>query len=293
MTRLTHTLRRLPVRRPPGGRDRHGLRVRRPPGPIHRLARNAHRPGYPCRCWQSSSRLSGWNSDCSRAGAEVTAGWSTSIMATDCPHAMRICLQLRSTPANRSRPDKSLARLARQGDQRDLTCITKPGCAASLSIPRSSYAPERDSTAASRARGGKPCKAAGPIIFRGRLIHVLHVLRFLPKRLLRKRRFHELIEDLRPAPRRCSRWKRRCANPSPFDRAAGRKNDLVAPADVGFGSLLSSSLLFSLLELHLIKPRPQHLPCLGAIAMLGTVVLAVNHDIGWDMGEADRRTRSC
>ena len=63
----------------------------------------------------------------------------------------------------------------------------------------------------------------------------------------------------------------------------------MAPADVGLGGLLGGGLRLALLQLHLVKLRAQHVPGLRAIAVLRAVVLAKHHDVGRDVGEADRR----
>ncbi len=67
----------------------------------------------------------------------------------------------------------------------------------------------------------------------------------------------------------------------------------MAPADVGLGGLLGGGLFLAPLQFALVEARAQHLPGLRPVAVLRAVVLAHHRDAGRDVGEADRRLRSC
>ena len=63
----------------------------------------------------------------------------------------------------------------------------------------------------------------------------------------------------------------------------------MTEADVGLVRLLDGGLLLALLQFELVEPRAQHLPGLRTIAMLRAVVLTIDHDVGRDVGQPDRR----
>ena len=63
----------------------------------------------------------------------------------------------------------------------------------------------------------------------------------------------------------------------------------MAPADVGLGGFHLVLLGLALAQLQLEEPRTQHLHGLVAVAMLGTVVLALHHGIGGQVGDTHGR----
>src|SRR5690606_14411592 len=65
--------------------------------------------------------------------------------------------------------------------------------------------------------------------------------------------------------------------------------DLVPPADGGLARRLGHRRRFALLQLQFVKPGAEHFPRLGAVLVLGAVVLALDDDAGRNVGEADRR----
>src|SRR5215471_1808035 len=65
--------------------------------------------------------------------------------------------------------------------------------------------------------------------------------------------------------------------------------DLVAPADLGFGSGRSIGLLFALLQLELVKARLQHGPGDAAVLDLRAFLLARHHDARGNVGDPHGR----
>ena len=63
----------------------------------------------------------------------------------------------------------------------------------------------------------------------------------------------------------------------------------MAPADIGLGGLLGIGLLFPLLQLHLVESRAQHVPGLGPVLVLGTLLLARHRDARGDVRDAHGR----
>ena len=59
----------------------------------------------------------------------------------------------------------------------------------------------------------------------------------------------------------------------------------MAPADIGLGGFHLVLLGLALAQLQLEEPRTQHFHGLVAVAVLGTVVLALHHGIGGQVGD--------
>ena len=65
-------------------------------------------------------------------------------------------------------------------------------------------------------------------------------------------------------------------------------SDLVAPADVGLGRGACAGLGVTLLKFQLVEPGLELFHRLGAILVLASLVLALHHDVGRDVGDPDR-----
>src|SRR5450432_902471 len=65
--------------------------------------------------------------------------------------------------------------------------------------------------------------------------------------------------------------------------------NLVPPADIGLGVFEFLLLGLALAQLEFVQARLEHRHCLGAIAVLRPVVLALHHDVGRQVRDAHRR----
>ena len=80
-----------------------------------------------------------------------------------------------------------------------------------------------------------------------------------------------------------------------FHHAIGLKNiraNLIAPRYLLFSIVQGFELLLLLSKHSIVEPSPEHLHRHVAIAMLGTLVLALRDDTGRNMGDADGRVRN-
>src|SRR5262245_26317364 len=63
----------------------------------------------------------------------------------------------------------------------------------------------------------------------------------------------------------------------------------MAPADVGLGGLLGSRLFLALFHFDFEQLCPEHVPGHGAIAVLGTIALALYNNVCRNMRQAHSR----
>jgi hypothetical protein len=62
--------------------------------------------------------------------------------------------------------------------------------------------------------------------------------------------------------------------------------DLMPPTDIGFGGVLGIGRLLADLQLALIKARAELVIRFGAVLVLRSLVLALDDDAGWQVGDA-------
>src|SRR5262245_45857720 len=105
---------------------------------------------------------------------------------------------------------------------------------------------------------------------------------------LGERGFHEPIERPIQDLRRVGALD---TGPEVLDQLIGLQDigpDLVAPADVGLSRRLCRGGRLALLQLKLVQAGAKHFPRRGAILVLRALALALDNDVGRDVGQANR-----